>query len=214
MASKNFYYARVSSTSQNLARQIEAFKKDGADDRDIITEKKSGKNIADRPEYLALRNHMLREGDTLVVMSLDRLGRNKNEIKQELQYYKDHKIRVRILDLPTSNVKTEPGQEWIIEMVNNLLIEVLSSMAEQERITIRKRQMEGIAIAKAEGKFKGSKPHPIDEEKFKALYQQYASRNISKAEMARQLGVSRPRMDRILQRKGLLKKKNASASYS
>lgn len=212
MASKIFYYARVSSTSQNLARQIEAFKKDGADDRDIITEKKSGKNIADRPEYLALRDHMLREGDTLVVMSLDRLGRNKDEIKQELQYYKEHHIRVRILDLPTSNIKVDQNQEWIVEMVNNLLIEVLSSMAEQERITIKKRQMEGITIAKAQGKFKGSKPRPIDEELFSQLYQKYMNREISKANMARQLGVSRPRMDRILKRKGLWKNTDASNS--
>lgn len=204
--SKTFYYARVSSVSQNLARQVEAFKADGASERDIICEKKSGRTVADRPEYLAMRDHMLREGDTLVVMSLDRLGRNKDEIKQELQYYKDHKIRVRILDLPTSNIRVDKDQEWIVEMVNNLLIEVLSSMAEQERLTIRKRQKQGIEIAKAEGKFKGSQPKPIDEEKFSALYKQYAEREISKAEMARQLGVSRPRMDRILERKGLLKK--------
>lgn len=209
MASKTFYYARVSSTSQNLSRQIEAFKADGADERSIISEKKSGKNIADRPEYLAMRDHMLREGDTLVIMSLDRLGRNKNEIKQELQHYKDSHIRVRILDLPTSNIKADPGQEWIIDMVNNLLIEVLSSMAEQERLTIRKRQQQGIEIAKAQGKFKGGKPWKIDEEKFSALYGRYMKREISKAEMARQLGVSRPRMDRILERKGLLQKKRS-----
>ena len=207
MARKTFYYARVSSTSQNLSRQIEAFRKDGADERDIITEKKSGKNVADRPEYLAMRDHMLREGDTLVIMSLDRLGRNKSEIKQELQFYKDHHIRVRILDLPTSNAKVESGQEWIIDMVNNLLIEVLSSMAEQERLTIRKRQQEGIEIAKAAGKFKGGKPWPYDEEKFEKLYKQYMDREISKTEMAKQLGVSRPRINRILQRKGLLKTK-------
>lgn len=209
MASKTFYYARVSSTSQNLSRQIEAFKADGADERSIISEKKSGKNIADRPEYLAMRDHMLREGDTLVIMSLDRLGRNKNEIKQELQHYKDSHIRVRILDLPTSNIKADPGQEWIIDMVNNLLIEVLSSMAEQERLTIRKRQQQGIEIAKAQGKFKGGKPWKIDEEKFSALYGRYMKREISKAEMARQLGVSRPRMDRILERKGLPQKKRS-----
>ena len=210
MASKTFYYARVSSASQNLSRQIEAFKADGADERDIITEKKSGKNVADRPEYLALRDHMLRDGDTLVIMSLDRLGRNKNEIKQELQHYKDHHIRVRILDLPTSNIKVDQKQEWIVDMVNNLLIEVLSSMAEQERLTIRARQKQGIDIAKAEGKFKGGKPWPFDEEKFEELYQMYMSREISKAEMARQLKVSRPRMNRILERKGLLKKMNKS----
>jgi DNA invertase Pin-like site-specific DNA recombinase len=199
MAAKTYYYARVSSSSQNLSRQIEAFKNDGADEHDIITEKKSGKNF-DRPEYNALKHHMLREGDTLVIMSLDRLGRNKQAIKDELEYYKSHNIRVRILDLPTTNFKPEVGQEWILDMVNNILVEVLASQAEQERITKRKRQAEGIAIAKAEGKYKGSQPKEIDEAKLKALYKDYMSRKISKSKMAQELGVSRPTMDKILKR--------------
>lgn len=203
MASKTFYYARVSSTSQNLARQIEAFKADGADEHDIITEKRSGKDM-DRPEYLALRNHMLRSGDTLVIMSLDRLGRNKQAIKDELEYYRKNNIRVRILDLPTSNFKPAKGQEWILDMVNNILIEVLSSQAEQERLTIRKRQSEGIAIAKVKGKYKGGHEKKIDEEKFEILYAMYTSRKISKSRMAKELNVSRPTMNKILARKGLI----------
>ena len=195
MASKTFYYARVSSTSQNLARQIEAFKADGADEHDIITEKRSGKDM-DRPEYLALRNHMLRSGDTLVIMSLDRLGRNKQAIKDELEYYRKNNIRVRILDLPTSNFKPAKGQEWILDMVNNILIEVLSSQAEQERLTIRKRQSEGIAIAKVKGKYKGGHEKKIDEEKFEILYAMYTSRKISKSRMAKELNVSRPTMNK------------------
>ena len=203
MEARTYYYARVSSVGQNLSRQLEAFKADGADDRDIITEVKSGKDM-DRPAYQTMKTQFLRSGDTLVVMSLDRLGRNKQAIKDELEYYKKHDIRVRILDLPTSNIKPEPGQEWILDMVNNILIEVLASQAEQERLTIRKRQREGIDIAKAEGKYRGSMPKQIDEEKFDALYPQYMQRKISKAEMARQLGISRPTMDKILIRKGLV----------
>ncbi len=192
MASRTYYYARVSSESQNLARQIDAFMKDGADERNIITEKKSGKNVADRPAYLALKEQLLREGDTLVIMSLDRLGRNKNEIKQELQYYKDHCIRVRILDLPTSNIKVNDDQKWIVDMVNNLLIEVLSSMAEQERITIRKRQAEGIAAAQARGVYRRPhKAYKVDTEKFSRLYADYQAGDTTVAAMARELGVSR-----------------------
>ncbi|WP_026510559.1 recombinase family protein [Butyrivibrio sp. LC3010] len=202
MAAKTYYYARVSTTSQNLSRQIEAFKKDGADEHDIITEKKSGKDL-DRPEYQAMKNHMLRDGDTLVVMSLDRLGRNKKDIKEELEYYKSHNIRVRILDIPTTNFKPVEGQEWILDMVNNILVEVLASQAEQERITIRKRQAEGIAIAKAAGKYKGGQQKQIDEEKLKELYNEYMSRKISKSKMAEELGVSRPTMDKILDRRNL-----------
>ena len=203
MAAKTYYYARVSSASQNLSRQLKAFLQDGADEHDIIAEKASGKDFA-RPEYMAMKEHMLRAGDTLVVMSLDRLGRNKQGIKDELEYYRRHDIRVRILDLPTSNFKPANGQEWILDMVNNIIIEVLASEAEQERKTIRERQAQGIAIAKAAGKFKGGHPKHIDEEKFNELYRLYTERKITKAKMAAELGVSRPTMDRILKRKGLM----------
>jgi len=207
MAAKTYYYARVSSTSQNLARQIAAFKADGADDHDIIAEKKSGKDM-DRPEYQAMKIHMLRPGDTLVVMSLDRLGRNKQAIKDELDYYKKHDIRVRILDLPTSNFKPAKGQEWILDMVNNIIIEVLASQAEQERLTIRKRQAEGIATAKAAGKYKGRQPLQLDEEQFQECYKMYMSREISKSEMAKKLGISRPTLDRHLRKRGLYTKRS------
>lgn len=95
---------------------------------------------------------MLRRGDTLVVKSLDRLSRNKCDIKNELQYFKDNGIRLKVIDLPTTMMELPAGQEWVFEMVNNILIEVLGTIAEQERETIRKRQAEGIESAKAKGK--------------------------------------------------------------
>jgi DNA invertase Pin-like site-specific DNA recombinase len=204
MQTKTFYYARVSSNSQNLARQIEAFKADGANDRDIITEKQSCKNM-NHPAYQALKTQMLRPGDTLVVKSLDRLGRNKAQIKDELEYYRKNHIRVRILDLPTTNIKAAPGQEAVVDLVNNLLIEVLSYMAEQERINIRQRQAEGIAIAKAQGKYKERQPKRLDDSKFKTLYEQYRTRQISKTEMAKQLNISRTTLNRHLRSLGLMK---------
>lgn len=97
----------------------------------------------------------LREGDTLIITSLDRLSRNKEDIKNELQWFQKKKVRLKILDLPTSLIEVPDGQQWIIEMIQNILIEVLSSIAEQERITIRKRQKEGIEAAKAKGKYLG-----------------------------------------------------------
>ncbi len=196
---KTYYYARVSSASQNLDRQIEAFKNDGANERDIITEKKSGKDM-DREQYQMMKNYLLRPGDTLVIMSLDRLGRNKQAIKDELDYYKKNDIRVRILDLPTSNFKPAEGQEWILDMVNNILIEVLASQAEQERLTIRKRQREGIELAKAAGKYKGGHEKKIDEELYADLYGKYMVRQMTKTEMAKQLGISRPTLDKIMKR--------------
>lgn len=151
MDSRTYYYARVSSKEQNLDRQIAAFVALGAQEREIITDKESGKNL-NRPGYMALKNAMLRRGDTLVVKSLDRLSRNKCDIRNELQFFKENGIRLKVIDLPTTMMELPEGQEWVFEMVNNILIEVLGTIAEQERETIRKRQAEGIEAAKQNGK--------------------------------------------------------------
>jgi len=150
MKSKTFYYARVSTKDQNLDRQLAVFYNMGADDRDIIVDKESGKDF-NRTGYQALKNGMLREGDTLVVKSLDRLSRNKNDIKRELEYFKANNIRLKIIDIPTTMMELPEGQEWVFDMVNNILIEVLGTIAQQERETIKSRQAEGIAVAKARG---------------------------------------------------------------
>lgn len=154
MDSRTYYYARVSSKEQNLDRQIAAFEALGAQEREIVTDKESGKNL-DRPGYQALKNAMLRSGDTLVIKSLDRLSRNKCDIKNELQFFKDNGIRLKVIDLPTTMMDLPEGQEWVFEMVNNILIEVLGTIAQQERETIKQRQTEGIEAAKAKGKALG-----------------------------------------------------------
>lgn len=154
MDRRTFYYARVSSKEQNLDRQLAVFAALGATERDIITDKESGKNL-DRTGYTALKTALLRTGDTLVIKSLDRLSRRKADIKNELQYFKEHGIRLKVLDLPTTLVECPTGQEWVWEMVNNILIEVLGAIAEQERVAIHQRQAEGIAAAKAKGKALG-----------------------------------------------------------
>lgn len=151
--SRTYYYARVSTGEQNLDRQLEAFHQLGAEDKYIFADKHSGKNL-ERINYQILRNNVLRTGDTLVVKSLDRLSRNKIDIKSELEYYKQNGIRVKIIDMPTTMIELD-GQEWIIEMVNNIIIEVLSSIAEQERYITIQRQAEGIATAKQSGKHLG-----------------------------------------------------------
>ncbi|MBQ9679846.1 MAG: recombinase family protein [Ruminococcus sp.] len=179
MTNKTFYYARVSSKGQNLDRQIEKFKELGADDRDIITEKESGKDTENRSAYKALRDQMLRSGDTLVVVSLDRLGRNKAQIKDELQHYKENNIRVKVLDIPTTLIDFPEGQEWVMEMVNNILIEVLGSIAEQERETIRKRQREGIEAAKKKGVVKFGRPQAEKPENWKEVYKSWKKGEIT-----------------------------------
>ena len=84
-----------------MDRQIDAFKELGANERDVIVDIESGKNL-ERTGYTALKNNMLRSGDTLIVTSLDRLSRDKGDIKLEMEYFRAHKIRLKILDIPTT----------------------------------------------------------------------------------------------------------------
>ena len=154
MAGKILGYARVSSKEQHLDRQIAELEK-YVPQENILVDKASGKDL-DRPSYQALKGALgLRKGDTLYITSLDRLSRSKQDIKAELEWFKANQVALRILDLPTSMIEVPDGQGWIMDMITNILIEVLASMAEQERLTIRKRQAEGIAAAKAKGKYLG-----------------------------------------------------------
>lgn len=137
-----YFYGRVSSKEQNLDRQLESARKYKDIDR-VFSDKQSGKNF-NRDGYMELKG-VLKNGDELVVHSLDRLGRNKEAIKEELAWFKEHGVIVRILDVPTTLIEYPAGQEWVMDMVNNILIEVLGAFAEQERENIRKRQAEGIA---------------------------------------------------------------------
>lgn len=182
-------YARVSSKEQHLDRQITALFDYGIEERNIIEEKASGKDF-NRPQYAILRNALLREGDTLVVTSLDRLSRNKADIKAELEYYRQRKIRVKILDLPTTLVDLPDGQDWVFDMVNQILIEVLSSIAEQERVTIRKRQEEGIAAAKAKGK-KFGRPEIMMPEDFPQQLERVKNQELSAKQLMQELGLKR-----------------------
>ena len=189
MDSKVFYYARVSSREQNLDRQIEAFKKLGANEREIICDKESGKDF-NREGYQALKNTILRSGDTLVVKSLDRLSRNKSDIKNELQYFKEHNIRLKVIDLPTTMMDFPPGQDWVFDMVNNILIEVLGTIAEQERQTIRQRQREGIEAAKKKGKHLG-RPKMVLPENYEHIISQWKNGEITGRKAQKELGISK-----------------------
>lgn len=177
MNSRTYYYARVSTSEQNLDRQLDEFKSLGADDRDIITDKQSGKNL-DRNGYMALKNTLLRPFDTLVIKSLDRLSRNKMDIKNELQYFKDNNIRLKVIDLPTTMLDLPAEQSWVMDMVNNILIEVLSSIAEQEYHTIHTRQKSGIESARARN-VRFGRPPLKKPENWDTVIADYRSSNIS-----------------------------------
>ena len=143
--SKIVGYARVSTSEQNLDRQLQALSQYVEPDM-IVTDKASGKNLS-RPGYQSLKVGIgkLVEGDTLYIKSLDRLSRNKEDLKKELQYFKDKGIKVKILDMPTTMTDFPMEQAWIGDMITNIMIEVLSSIAQNERETTRQRQLEGLA---------------------------------------------------------------------
>ena len=111
---KTYGYARVSTREQHLDRQLKALMDAGVEERDIITDKVSGKDL-EREGYQSLKNHFLRDGDTLIVKSLDRLSRRKIDIKKELEYFREHHIRIKILDIPTTMVELPEEQDWIFD---------------------------------------------------------------------------------------------------
>lgn len=181
-------YARVSSTGQNLDRQLTELKK-YVPEENIVVDKQSGKDL-ERPGYQALKGTLgLRRGDTLVIKSLDRLSRNKQEMKQELQWFQKHGIQIQIIDLPTTMIKLAEGQEWIRDMVNNILVEVLSSIAEEERHMIRQRQKEGIAAAKARGKRFG-RPQKGFPEHWEYYYAKYRAGELTRKYVLKELDIS------------------------
>lgn len=133
-------YVRVSTKEQNLDRQVSVVEKYKPLD-EIFADKQSGKDF-ERPEYQRLK-YIVSAGDEVVIKELDRLGRNKDAIKEEIQWFKDEGVRLRILDVPTTLLDFGE-QDWIGDMLNNILIEVLGAVAQNEREEIRRRQREGI----------------------------------------------------------------------
>lgn len=180
-------YSRVSTKDQNLDRQLVELKK-FVEDRFIFQDKLSGKDF-DRPQYQLMRK-VAQKGDVIYVKSLDRLGRNKSQVKEELEYYKNEGVRVKVLDIPTTMMDIPEGQEWLMDMINNLLIEVLATMAEQERVNIKQRQAEGIAIAKEKGAYKGRKKIEVDDT-FKKVYDQWKAEEITAVKAMELTGLKR-----------------------
>ena len=193
---RSFGYARVSSTGQNLDRQLAELRK-YVPEENIVTDKMSGKDL-EQPGYQALKGSLgLRSGDTLYVKSLDRLSRSKADIKAELEWFQKQGIRLMVLDLPTTMIEVPEGQEWIIEMVTNILVEVLASIAEQERQTIRRRQREGIDAAKKRGKKFGRPRKEVED--WDNVYYQWSQKKITAQKAASILKISRTQFYKLVQ---------------
>ena len=163
-----FGYVRVSSDDQNEARQVEKMRELGIDERHIFIDKKSGKDF-EREQYRAMMA-MLREGDLVCIASLDRLGRNYREMGQEWENItKVKKADILVLDM-ADILDTRKKTDLTGTLISDLVVRLLSYVAEKERESIRARQAEGIAIAKAEGKYTGRKTITVDKEQFEKLY--------------------------------------------
>ena len=144
MKNKIFGYVRVSSKEQKEDRQLIAFKEFGIDERDIYIDKQSGKDF-NREQYNILK-HILRENDVLVIKSIDRLGRNYNMIIDEWKdITKNIKADIVVLDMPL--LDTRNNKDLLGTFISDLVLQILSYVAEQERIFIKQRQKEGIANA-------------------------------------------------------------------
>ena len=189
MDNRIYGYARVSTRDQNEDRQIEALTMFGVPKQNIIIDKASGKDT-EREGYQYLKRQILRKGDTIVIKELDRLSRNKADIKRELEEFKGMGIRVKILDIPTTLTDFPPEQAWVLEMINAILIEVLGAIAENERNKIRARQREGIEAAKKKNVRFGRPPKSLPQN-WQQIIADVHSGNKKPVEAIRQLGISR-----------------------
>jgi DNA invertase Pin-like site-specific DNA recombinase len=190
-----YFYARVSSKDQNFARQLAEAKQYKEID-EVFCDKVTGKKF-ERTEYERLKL-IVREGDEVIVKEIDRLGRNKPESKDEIKWFAEHGITLRILELPTTLIDFN-GQEWIKEMINNILIEVLTTIAEQEVKKIDRRRAEGIAampvvngkkVSTKTGRTYGRQPIELAED-FEKFLKKQKDGELTVTECCEKLGISR-----------------------
>ena len=160
----NYMYIRVSSKDQNLARQLEDLKRLDIPEENIFIDKQSGKDF-NRPAYQKLIE-TIQEGDIIYFHSIDRMGRNYDDILKQWQYItKEIKADIIILDMPLLDTTTR-GEDLTGRLIADIVLQLLSYVAQRERENIKQRQAEGIAIARAQGKFKKK---DIDMDKFRQL---------------------------------------------
>lgn len=182
-----YAYVRVSSKDQHEDRQIANMMEQGIPAENIFMDKQSGKDF-NRPEYIRLMN-TIKEGDVLYLHSIDRLGRNYDEIIANWQKItKEIKADIIVLDMPLLNTTVE-NSNLTGKFIADLVLQILSYVAETERNNIRKRQAEGIAIAKEKGVYAKKE---YDKELLERLKVEVAEGKTTVVEATRQLGISRP----------------------
>ena len=185
MTVKTFGYCRISTTEQKEDRQLEAMLGLGINERDIFIDKCSGTDF-ERPQYQALKLQ-LREGDILVIKSIDRLGRNYKQICDEWRNItRDIKANIKVIDMPVLDTTRTEG--LIGEVISDIVLQLLSYVAEQERAFIKQRQAEGIQIAKEKGKRLGKPPIQYPD-KWKKINTIWKSGNITAREAMKRMNL-------------------------
>jgi len=184
---KKYGYVRVSSKDQNLNRQLDGLIGYGIDKEDIYIDKMSGKNF-ERPNYRKMISHV-KKGDTIVILSIDRLGRNYDEILEQWRLItKEKQVDVEVMDMPLLNTNYEKeGLTGVF--ISDLVLQILAYVAETERSFIKQRQAEGIAAAKARGIRFGMKKKDMPEE-FDYYFELWKQGRITIRYAAEQIGVS------------------------
>lgn len=175
---RQYGYGRVSAKDQNEARQIVALREAGISERDIYIDKASGKDFK-RENYMLLRDKILREGDLLVVLSIDRLGRNYSEILEEWRHITQViKADIKVIDMPLLDTRANSHDKLDSRFIADLVLQILSYVAEKERINIKRRQEQGIKAAREDGKHLG-RPKAEYPENFEEVYRLKVDKKIT-----------------------------------
>ena len=178
-------YIRVSSRDQNEDRQLIAMREIDVPEKNIYTDKQSGKDF-ERPQYKKLVRKLKRD-DLLYIKSIDRLGRNYEEIQNQWRFLtKDKGVDICVIDMPL--LDTRRGKDLVGTFLSDIVLQVLSFVAENERVNIRQRQAEGIAAAKARGVRFGRPPRPLPEN-YHSAYQRWKAGKITGTAAARECGM-------------------------
>lgn len=194
-------YARVSTKEQNEDRQLQAIRRYWPEipQENIFVDKITGKTF-DRPQYNAMKQLILNVQNAyngadnpvkieVVIEELDRLGRTKQGILEELKWFAEKHIRIRILEIPTTLMDIDPQNDWVLDMVNKILIEVYASLAEQEMEKRVKRQREGIETAKQAGRYKGRVPIKVNQDRLAGLFEKWKAGEVTAVQAMQELNL-------------------------
>lgn len=193
-------YHRTSTTDQHLDRGIteitEYCNSHNISLVKIFTDQQTGKNF-NRPRYQVMKEDVLRNGDILIITELDRLGRNKRDTMKEIQYFKEHDIRLMVLELPTTLIDLSSMKEitakMMLECINNMMLELYASMAQAEIQKKEKRQAEGILEMKKRGEWERyGRPKVMDFATFSKNYERVLKGEVKPFELIDELGLTKP----------------------